>query len=248
MISPRERIPLQAFREHDPQMAVLYHQPLDAHCRFVRLVMAELQMEVDLVVENVRERRREFLLANPAGTLPVFIEPDGQVVPGLLPIAEYLDETRGLVLGERRLLPEAPSGRVEVRRLIAWFAEKLHAEVVAPLVHEKIVKPGLPAPQENAPDPGILRAARGNIRYHLQYIGHLCQRRNWIAGDRLTYADLAAAAELSVVDYLGDVPWETDETAKQWYARVKSRPGFRALLADRVRGIAPAPYYANLDF
>ena len=50
------------------------------------------------------------------------------------------------------------------------------------------------------------------------------------------------------LDYLGDVPWDEDETAKDWYARVKSRPAFRALLSDRVPGITPANHYANLDF
>ena len=90
------------------------------------------------------------------------------------------------------------------------------------------------------PDMGAIRAARTNVRYHLKYIGFLISKRNWLAGDQMTYADLAAAAHLSVVDYLGDVPWDEDETAKLWYARIKSRPSFRALLADRVPGMAPA--------
>ena len=93
-----------------------------------------------------------------------------------------------------------------------------------------------------------MRAARANVRYHLKYIGYLIGQRRWIAGDHLTYADLAAAAHLSCADYLGDVPWDEDETARDWYARVKSRPSFRTLLADRVPGMAPADHYANLDF
>jgi len=93
-----------------------------------------------------------------------------------------------------------------------------------------------------------VRAARSNIRYHLRYIGYLVSRRNWLAGDDLSYADLAAAAHLSCVDFLGDVPWAESENAKDWYARVKSRPSFRALLADRVPGMTPDPVYADLDF
>ena len=99
-----------------------------------------------------------------------------------------------------------------------------------------------------APDMGAIRAARTNIRYHLGYVGWLIGGRNWLAGDRLTYADLAAAAQLSVADYLGDVPWHENETAKNWYARVKSRPSFRPLLADRVLGSDPSAHYADLDF
>jgi glutathione S-transferase len=230
-------------------MATLYHHSIDPHSRFIRLVMAELQMEASLEEERVHERRREFLALNPAGTIPVLVEHDGQVVPGAHVIAEYLDETRGLVLGDRRLLPEDPAGRVEVRRLMNWFHQKFYVEVTEPLLYEKVHKLVV-APENSArsPEPGILRAARTNIRYHLQYIGHLLHQRNWLAGDRLTYADLSAAAHLSAADYLGDVPWSDNEAAKHWYAKVKSRPAFRSVLADRLRGLPPAAHYTDLDF
>lgn len=230
-------------------MPVLYHSPLDPASRFIRLVMGELQMEADFVEERPHERRREFLLMNPAGDLPVLVEHDGQVVPGAAVIAEYLDETRGLVLGDRRLLPEEPSIRVEVRRLMHWFAHKFHAEAGDVLMHEKVTKRML-APEQGggSPDPGALRAGRTNIRYHLQYLDHLLHSRNWLAGERMTYADLAAAAHLSALDYLGDVPWGEAEAVKHWYATIKSRPSFRPLLADRLRGIPPAAAYADLDF
>jgi len=81
------------------------------------------------------------------------------------------------------------------------------------------------------------RAAKVNVRYHLAYIGWLAQTRNFLAGDRLTYADLAAAAHLSAIDYLGDVPWSEDDAAKAWYARVKSRPSFRPLLSEWLAGV-----------
>ena len=206
-------------------------------------------MEIELQDENIHERRREFLMLNPAGEIPVLVEHDGQVVPGAEIIAEYLDETRGLVLGERRLLPDDPSSRVEVRRLMRWFSAKFAEEVSGPLMFEKITKRIItPEQGGGSPDPNALRAARSNIRYHLKYIGHLLAKRNWIASDRMTYADLAAAAHLSVVDYLGDVPWEENESAKEWYARLKSRPSFRPLLADRLRGVPPSAHYVNLDF
>ena len=230
-------------------MAILYHYPLCPHSRFIRLVMAELGMEATLEEENIFARRHEFLLINPAGSLPVLVEHDGLAIPGAPVIAEYLDETRGLVLAERRLLPEDPASRVEVRRLIHWFDTKFSEEVTQHLLTEKIYKRLLPAGQGGgAPDPGILRVASTNIRHHLRYISHLVHHRNWLAGERFTYADLAAAAQLSVMDYLGDVPWAEEEAAKQWYARVKSRPAFRPLLAERMRGLPPAPHYADLDF
>ena len=230
-------------------MATLYHHPLCPHSRFVRLALSEFGIEPELIEERAFDRRREFLLLDPAGRTPVLVENNDFAVPGASVIAEWLDETRGLALGPRRLLPEDPARRVEARRLTDWFLNKFHAEVTDWLVNEKVYKRFMTAEQGGgAPNMELVRAARANIRYHLRYIGYLTSTRNWLAGPDMTYADLAAAAHLSCVDFLGDAPWDEDENAKVWYARVKSRPSFRALLADRVMGISPPEHYADLDF
>ena len=229
-------------------MAILHHYPFCPHSRFVRLVLAEMSIEPELREERPWERRTEFLAINPAGATPVFMNGQGFFVPGASVIAEYLDETCG-ASAERRLLPENPAERVEVRRLLDWFLDKFHGEVTDYLVTEKIYKRFMDSEAGGGPpDTAVIRAARTNVRYHLSYIGYLVSARSWLAGDHLTYADLAAAAHLSCADYLGDVPWNESEAARNWYARVKSRPAFRALLADRVPGIAPAEHYENLDF
>lgn len=230
-------------------MTELYYHPLCPHSRFIRLILGEFGIEPHLIEERVFDRRREFLIMNPAGVTPVLLEDHVPPVPGAGPIAEYLDETRGLALGDRRLLPEDLGGRVEVRRLLDWFNGKFFEEVSCNLITEKVYKRFMSAEQGGgAPDMDLVRVARANIRYHLRYIGHLIRNRNWLGGDRMSYADLAAAAHLSSIDFLGDVPWAEDETARSWYARVKSRPAFRPLLADRVPGITPSPIYADLDF
>ena len=152
-------------------------------------------------------------------------------------------------MGERRLLPTSMGERIEVRRLMAWFNEKFYQEASNPLVTERIYKRFMSEQDGGgAPAAEVMRAAKANVRYHLAYIGWLARTRNFLAGDRLTYADLAAAAHLSAIDYLGDVPWIEDEAAKAWYARVKSRPSFRPLLAETLAGIQPAEHYADLDF
>jgi glutathione S-transferase len=164
-------------------------------------------------------------------------------------VAEYLDEVCGEQQGDNRLLPRETGTRVEVRRLMSWFNEKFFAEVSGPLVVERFYKRHMPVSAGGgAPDTDVIRAARQNIRYHLAYIGWLVRARDWLAGNRLTYADLAAAAHLSAADYMGDVPWNEDDAAKSWYARVKSRPSFRPLLAETVAGIPASATYADLDF
>ncbi|HMN86210.1 MAG TPA: glutathione S-transferase family protein [Bauldia sp.] len=230
-------------------MPVLHHHPLSAGSRYVRLILAEYGEEVTFVEAMPWQRDEALLAMNPAGTLPIFIdETDGPVI-GAAVIGEYLQETRGGRLGELNLLPSPPPERAEIRRLVSWFLDKLDGEVTGYLVQEKVVKRHAPASAGGGPpDAAAIRAARANIRYHMRYIGYLLARRNSLAGKELSLADLAAAAELSCVDYLGEVPWEEDAAAKAWYARVKSRPSFRPLLADIVRGSPPASHYANLDF
>jgi len=230
-------------------MATLHHHPICPHSRFIRLALGEIGLDVELKEERVWERRREFLMLNPAGTTPVLTEEAAPSVPGAQVIAEYLDETRGLALAERRLLPGDPLGRIEVRRLVDWFLGKFDSEVSSFLVREKVYKRYMPsADGGGAPDMAAIRAARANVRYHLKYIGWLLDGRNWLAGASMSYADLAAAAQLSSVDFLGDVPWDEDETARTWYSRMKSRRSFRALLADRIPGITPPAHYTDLDF
>ena len=230
-------------------MITLYHHPFCPHSRFVRLALGEMGVEPKLVEERPWERRREFLLMAAEGATPVLVEEHPPALIGADVIAEYLDETRGLALGDRRLLPEDPGARAEARRLAAWFNVKFFNEASHWIVREKVFKRFMRSAEGGGgPDMEAVRAARANVRYHLRYIGWLIRGRNWLAGDRLTYADLAAAAHLSCLDYLGDAPWEENETARIWYARVKSRPSFRPLLAERLPGMAPSQTYADLDF
>ena len=230
-------------------MLTLLHQSLSPHSRFVRLALGEYGLAARLVEEKFWERREQFLLLNPAGTVPVLVEEGQPPISGAAIIAEYLDETHGAEMAERRLLPSAMGERIEVRRLMSWFNEKFFEEASNPLVTERIYKRFMDEEDGGgAPAADVIRAAKANVRYHLAYIGWLAKTRNYLAGDRLTYADLAAAAHLSAIDYLGDVPWIEDDAAKAWYARVKSRPSFRPLLSEWLAGVPASRTYVDLDF
>jgi glutathione S-transferase len=230
-------------------MLTLFHHPLSPLSRYVRLILGEYGMAARLVEERFWDRREEFLLLNPTGEIPVLVAEGQPAVPGAAIIAEYVEETLPPSQDTTRLLPLKTAQRVEVRRLASWFNDKFHSEVSGPLVLERVFKRYMRHEQGGgSPDTDALRAARHNIRYHLAYIGWLVRTRDWLAGDQLSLADLAAAAHLSAADYLGEVPWSEDEAAKHWYARVKSRPSFRPLLAETLPGLPPAAHYADLDF
>lgn len=221
-------------------MTRLYHVPLSPFCRKVRLVLGEKRIEVELVEERYWEREADFLRRNPAGKVPV-LRMDGVAMAESQAICEYLEET---VL-EPRLMPDDPKGRYEVRRLCTWFDDKFHNEVTSNLLYErvnkKIMKSGFPESKN-------VKAGARAIKYHLDYMHWLLDQRRWLAGDSMTLADFAAAAHLSALDYISDVDWTRSDNVKDWYAKIKSRPAFRSILADQVPGFPQPPHYADLDF
>lgn len=218
-------------------MRVLYHFLMHPFSRKVRLVLSEKSLPFEMKIEKTWERRTEFLAMNPAGDLPVLIEPDGTTLSNSQVICEYLEE----VYPEVSLIGTDPVQRSETRRLINWFDRKFNKEVTDNLVGEKLVKA-----IQNLGDPygPSVRAGRANIHYHLDYIGFLTERRAWLSGDAFSLADITAAAHLSTIDYIGDVPWEQHAAARQWYDRFMERSkGFGELRDERIPGFEPSGVY-----
>lgn len=222
-------------------MRTLFHLWLHPSSRKVRIALAEKKLDFELQVEKVWERRTEFLAMNPAGDVPVLVESDGTTLANSQVICEYLEE----VYDKVDLLGKDPVQRAETRRLVSWFDTKFNREVTENLVGEKLMKRFLKLGEPHGPS---IRAGHANIHYHLDYIGFLTEKRSWLAGDHFSLADIAAAAHLSAVDYIGDVPWEEHEAAREWYGKVKSRPSFKALLDDRIPGFSPVGHYEDVNF
>ncbi|MEO1732948.1 MAG: glutathione S-transferase family protein [Pseudomonadota bacterium] len=218
-------------------MARLFHVPLSPFCRKVRLCLAEKRIEVELVEERYWEADPDFLRRNPAAKVPV-IRLDGKMMAESAAICEYIEETRPL-------MPSDPDGRFEVRRLIGWFDDKFHTEVTSKLLYERVNKK---ISGEGFPDSRNVKDGARAIKYHLDYMTWLLDHRRWLAGDVMTLADFAAAAHLSALDYISDVDWNRSQVVKDWYAKIKSRPAFRSILADQIPGFRPPPHYADLDF
>ncbi|MGB7262529.1 MAG: glutathione S-transferase family protein [Albidovulum sp.] len=221
-------------------MTRLYHVPLSPYCRKVRLTLAEKKIEVELVEERYWEQEADFLRRNPAGKVPV-LRYDGRIMSESQAICEYLDEA----IPEPRLMPKDPDGRYEVRRICAWFDDKFHAEVTSKLLYERVNKKIM---GQGYPESKNVKSGATRIKYHLDYLSWLLDQRRWLAGNEMTLADFAAAAHLSSLDYISDVDWNRSQNVKDWYAKIKSRPSFRSLLADQVPGFPPPAHYADLDF
>jgi glutathione S-transferase len=212
-------------------MLTLFHHPVCPHSLFVRLALREYGLSIRQVVEKVWERREEFLVLNPAGTTPVLVTEEQLPVPGASIIAEYLDEVYGKDLGDRRFLPPKAVERIEVRRLMYWFNDKFFVEVSGPLTAER-QKQYMPLELGGTRDFELIGAASQDIPNHLAYMEGLLRKRDWLAGARLSYADLAAVAHLSAAEYFGELPWTEYKAANVWRERMQSRPTFQAVLNE----------------
>lgn len=217
----------------------LFHFPLSPYCRKVRLSLAEKKLEVELVEERYWEKDPEFLRRNPAGKVPV-LQFNGRTLTESAAICEYIEEK----YPDPPLMPQGADGRFETRRLVSWFDDKFHHEVTANLLYERVHKKIM----GRAPEAANVKAGAKAIKYHLDYMGWLLDQRRWLAGDKMSLADFAAAAHLSALDYISDVDWNRNDNVREWYAKIKSRPAFRTLLADQVPGFPPPAHYADLDF
>lgn len=221
-------------------MNTLYHYPLSPFSRKVRLCLGEKKIEVALVEERYWEKDPDFLRRNPAGKVPV-LKMDGRTMADSVAICEYIEETHPTPA----LLPKGADARCEVRRLVGWFDDKFYQEVTTKLTGERVYRKIMGT---GYPDSTNVKAGAKAIKYHLDYMARLLDERRWLAGNEMTMADFAAAAQLSCLDYTSDVDWNRHEVLKDWYAKIKSRPAFRSILADEVPGFQPAAHYADLDF
>ena len=219
---------------------ILHHFPLDPFSRQVRLALGEKRLAFQEVVHRYWERPEALQALNPSGVTPV-LQDGGVVACESRAALDHLEERHP----DPPLMPASPAGRAEARRLLQWLDRKFDYEVNALILHEKLEKRLLGL---GAPDMAALRQGRETLREHLDYFDALLSERCWLAGEALSLADLAAAAHLSVLDYMGEAPWTDRAALKEWYAKIKSRPSFRPLLADRHPGMPPAAHYDNLDF
>ena len=221
-------------------MVLLIHHTVSPFSRKIRIAMAEKRMLFVLKEETPWNLSANVYKLNPAGELPIYIY-DGNVISGNHAICEFLEE----VSSDYRLLPEELNARAEVRRLTEWFDTKFYKEVYHNVIDEKVSKRfGLGL----SPDSRVLKIGLNNLNFHLEYLDWLADRSNYLAGNNFTWADITAAAHLSILDYLGEIPWENYKNAKLWYSKIKSRPSFKEILKDNIKGILPAKHYADLDF
>jgi glutathione S-transferase len=219
----------------------LYQFPLCPFSRKVRLLLSEKGVAYELERENPWEGRDEFLALNPAGRTPVLRDAaKGITLVDSQAICEYFEET----VDRSPMIVGTAANRAEIRRLVALFDENFYGDVTHPMMNERMRKRlFLRAP----PDSRMLRDAMRLANEHLDYLDWLIDNRPWLGGAQMSLADLTAAAQISVADYLGGIDWTGHEQTRGWYSVFKSRPSFRPLLAERMDVIQPPKHYADVN-
>ncbi|MBO9519173.1 MAG: glutathione S-transferase family protein [Porphyrobacter sp.] len=219
----------------------LYYFPLCPFSRKVRLALSEKGVGFDLRRETPWDASDAFYSYNPAGRTPVLrLEEKNITLIDSQAICEYFEET----VDKSPLILGTAIGRAEIRRLTSLFDENFFGDVTGPLLHEKMKKRVV---LRQPPDSKSLRSAMRLAHDHLDYIDWLTDNRRWLAGAQLSLADFAAAAQISVADYLGGIDWTGHEGAHSWYRVMKSRPSFRPLLSEKMEGIPPPSHYADVN-
>ena len=224
--------------------AVLYHFPFDPGSRSARLALGEAKIAHEEIVVRPWEPDCPIAGMNPSGMPPVLQTTEAGKPLTLCEAPAIL----GWIEDKQRaplLLSTDHAERAEARRLTGWFDRRFTDEVNAVLLHERLEKPLL---RLGPPEARALRDGRAALKDHLAMLEPLAASREWLAGRRLSQADLVAAAHVSVLDYFGEISWRSYPSLKLWYMKLKSRPCFRSLLADKFQGLAAAPHYADLDF
>lgn len=217
----------------------LYYFSLCPFSRIARMILEEKRVEYELIVEKYWQRNISLAKINPAYELPVLVD-DNNIIADINAVIEFLDDRYPQMPMFYKSLPE----QAEQRRIIGWYNRKFYYEVTRYIINEKVIRF---FEKRGYPDTKVIRSAKANFEYHFDYLAYLLSKRTWLAGEKFSVCDVVAACQLSVLDYLGEVTW-SDESVKNWYAIIKSKPSFRKILNETIVGFTPPEYYTQLDF
>lgn len=223
-------------------MYTLYHHPACPFCRCARIVLAEKGMDFRLEVLEPWKDQEDILHLNPAGKLPILINPAEEVICGYRPICNYINE-----LATPPLLPNEYIIRAEIRWACDWFDENFYHDVTLPLstvrIYSRLFRMNIDAAN-------LIRKGHQNREIYLGKFEQILGKKDFAGSDEFSLADVSAGAQISILDYCGEAGWDAEKYPRiyEWYGKIKSRPSFQKLLTDQIGSIIPSKTYANLDF
>ncbi|WPX97960.1 glutathione S-transferase family protein [Candidatus Fokinia crypta] len=224
----------------------LHYSSICPLSRMVRIALLEQKYQLHLVEENYVHDNHEILAINPLGTLPFMVFQDNTVIKNLWGIIDYIINKNDIF--GHTVMPSFLKNfeRAEILFNVEWFCTKFFNDVTLPIIQQKIVNF---TTKRIPPNSTSIRNALRNMHIHMEYLKLSLAESNYIESSTPTIADYSAAAQISILDYTGDIMWNTiNKRIKGWYSLIKSRPSFRTVLKDRILSLSPPPHYEDPDF
>jgi len=202
-----------------------FYNSVGPNPRTVRMFMAEKGFEVPKVEVDLRggENRREpYLKINPAGQCPALELDDGSVLTEITAICEYVDE---IATGAPSLIGATPAERARTR----MWTRRIDLNIVEPAANGFRFGEGLKMFQNRVHCiPQAADDLKAIAREKLAWLDGLMGAKPYIAGDKLTMADIFL---FGFLDFLPSVGQPLDPALKNigaWFARMKARPSAAA--------------------
>lgn len=205
----------------------VYGFPISPFVRKVHVVAAEKGIPVELAMSNPAAPAEEFLAASPFRKIPALVDGDFTLADSTA-IVTYLDA----------LQPDPPMvpGTPQQKARAIWFEEFADTILVAAggkVLFNRFVAPKLMG------KPGDEAAAEQGLKELepvLAYLESQCGD-GWLAGGDFSVGDVAVAAVLRSLGYVGLEPDPaTHPRTAAWYARVTARPSWQhfAAIEDKI--------------
>ena len=198
----------------------LYSFPLSGHAHRVTLLLSLLGLpyrRVDVDLRGGEHKQPPFLALNAFGQVPV-LEDEGAVIADSNAILVYLAKR---YQGQARWLPEDALGAAAVQRWLSVAAGQLASGPNAARL----------ATLFGVPDPGGAAQARAHAL--LAVMDAELDRRDWLAGEAATIADVACYAYVALAPE-GNVSLQDYPRVRAWLARVEALPGFVPMVFSHV--------------
>ena len=192
--------------------------------RVVRLFLAEKGVELPMTVVDIMKaenRGAEHVARNPAGQLPTLELDNGTMLAEILPICEYLEEK----YPQPTLIGATPEERAVTR----MWARRIDLNVCEPLTNGFRFAEGLPLFKDRLRCmPQAADDLKTLAQEKIAWIDGLIAGRDYIAGPKLTLADLLLFAFLDFGAQVGQPAQESNRNISAWYGRMKARPSAAA--------------------
>ena len=200
--------------------------------RMVRMFMAEKGFDVPKVDVDLRggENRREpYLKINPSGQTPALELDDGTMLAEITAICEYVDEKQK---DTPSLIGDTPEERARTR----MWTRRIDLNIAEPATNGFRFAEGLKMFENRVRCiPGAASELKATARDKLKWLDGLMGTKPFIAGDKLTMADIMFLggwlSPFAFLDFMANVGQPLDPDCKNltaWFGRMRARPSAAA--------------------